>query len=200
MEKTVLIIGDSPFLGEIEGSLHYTIERYPSIGINNAVRKYAVSTHIFQDEKFVDLTNQYKDIKTVAPSWYGDMIQKKNKELIGSYPFKFKENTADDIVKDGVLAWCGFTHDYAISYCIMKGYENVFLIGAADFTGNTHYLTEEEFKYSEKLKEQSKKFIEEICTQRINIFTCNPKSYLEVPRVSIDTLLIHSNWKCTSKT
>ena len=89
MNETVLIIGDSPFLGEIEGQVHYLLEKYPSIGINHALTKYNVKTHIFQDMRFIELTNQYPEVKTVAPAWYGDMVQKENKELIGSYPFIF---------------------------------------------------------------------------------------------------------------
>ena len=188
-KETILIVGDSPFLGEIQEHIYYVLEKYPSLGINNAIRKYPINTHIFQDMKFVNLTNQYPEIKTVAPAWYGDMIQKENKELIGSYPFKFKENTEKDIILEDKLAWCGFTHDYTISYCILKGYKNIILIGAADFTGTKHYLTEEEFKYSEKLKYQSKKFIEEVCTKRAIIKTCNPNSILDIPRVEIKDLL-----------
>lgn len=189
MSKTILIIGDSPFLGEVEEFLYYTIDKYPSIGINNAVRKYNVQMHIFQDVQFINLTNQYQNVKTITQYMYGDMIQKEKKELYNSYPFKFKENTVDDICKDGKLAWCGFTHDYAISYCILKEYQNIVLIGAADFTGKSHFLTEDEFKYSEKLKLQSKKFIEEICTQKANIYTCNPASILDIPRIEIKKLL-----------
>jgi hypothetical protein len=189
MNETILIVGDSPFLGEVEGKLHYLLEKYPSIGINHAIAKYNVGIHIFQDIRFIELTNQYPEVKTVAPAWYGDMVQKENKELIGSYPFIFGEDTEHDIIKDGELAWCGFTHDYAISYCIMKGYKNIILIGAADFTGNSHYLTKEEFRYSEKLKEQSKKYIEEICSKRANIYTCNPQSILNIPIATIESVL-----------
>ena len=189
MDKTVLIIGDSPFLGEIEEHLHYAIQKYPSMGINNAVRKYDVQMHVFQDAKFIPLTNEYQDVKTITLYAYGDMIQKEKRELYDSYPFRVKENTADDIFLDNKLAWCGFTHDYAISYCIMKGYQNIVLIGTADFTGHVHFLTAEAFNYSEKLKFQSKKFIEEFCTKRANIYTCNPDSILEIPRIEISKLL-----------
>lgn len=183
MDKTIFIIGDSSFLGEIEDKIHYITEKYPTIGINNAVRKYKVSTHVFQDIKFVDLTNQYPEVKTVTiPAW-GDMIIKDNKELYDSFTFNFKVNTKDDAVKNNRLAWCGFTHDYAISYCIMKGYSRIILVGAADFTGNKHYLTDEEFKYSEKLKYNSKRFIEKVCLNRVNIMTCNPNSILVIPKV-----------------
>lgn len=189
MKDTILIIGDSPFLGEVEGTLHYVLEKYSSIGINNAVRKYKVGAHAFQDAKFINLTNQYPNTKTVSLYTYGDMIQKVNKDLYDSYTFNFMKDTEENILKDNKLAWCGFTHDYVISYCIIKGYKNIVLVGAADFTGNRHYLTEEEFNYSEKLKKQSKRFIEEVCTKIVNIYTCNPNSILAVPRISINKLL-----------
>ena len=189
MNKTILMIGDSPFLGEVEEHLHYVIDKYPSIGINNALRKYNVQMHTFQDAKFINLTNQYPEVTTITQYAYGDMIQKEKRELYDSYIFKLKENTAQDIFKNRKLAWCGFTHDYILSYCIMKGYKNIILIGTADFTGTKHFLTNEEFKYSEKLKFQSKKFVEEVCTQRANIYTCNPASILEIPRISINELL-----------
>ena len=184
MDKTVFIIGDSPFLGEIEDKIHYITEKYPTIGINNAIRKYSISTHIFQDMRFIGLTNSYPEIKTVAPYQWGDLIQKDNKELLESFTFDFKKDTEKDIVKDGKLAWYGFTHDYALSYCIMKGFSKIILMGTADFTGNKHYLTEEEFKYSEKLKLGSKRFIEDICSKKAEILTCNPNSILEIPRVT----------------
>ena len=183
MKGTVFIIGDSPFLGEVEDKIHYITEKYPTIGINNVIRKYHISTHIFQDMKFINLTNSYSEVKTVTiPAWE-DMITKDNKELYDSFTFNFKINTKDELIKNNKLAWCGFTHDYAISYCIAKGYLRIILVGAADFTGNRHYLTDEEFKYSEKLKYNSKRFIEEVCFNQVNIMTCNPDSILEIPRV-----------------
>ena len=96
MDSTILIIGDSPFLGEIESFIHYAIEKYPSIGINNAIRKYDVQMHVFQDAKFINLTNQYQDKKTISLYMYGDMIQKTNKELYDSYSFRFGENKETD--------------------------------------------------------------------------------------------------------
>jgi hypothetical protein len=187
MNKTALIIGDSPFLGEVEGFIHYAVDKYPSIGINNSIRRYNVSSHIFQDMKFVELTNSYPTIKTITLATYGDLICKDNKEFYNSYVFDFKKDT--ELYKDEKLAWCGFTHDYAISYCIHKGYENIVLIGAADFTGFAHYLTKEEFNYSEKLKMLSKRFIEEVCSSKAKIYTCNPSSILDIPKIQVSELL-----------
>ena len=189
MSNPILIIGDSPFLATIESQIHYLLELYPSMGINNAIRKYNIQSHIFQDMKFIHLTNEYPEIKTVSLYSYGDMIEKNNKELIDSYSFNFKRNTEADIIKENKLAWCGFTHDYALSYCIYKGYTDVILVGTADFTGSQHYLTSEIFSPSSTLVELSKKFIQEICTKRINIYTLNPDSSLNVPKTSIEELL-----------
>ena len=188
-ENTALIIGDSPYLSEIEDKLAYLIEKYPSLGINNIIRKYPTQIHIFQDIPFCVLTNQYPEIKTVAPANHGDLISKENKELINSYTYNFMINNSKDIYKDGKLAWCGFTHDYALSYCIYKGYENVILVGAADFEQGKHYITDQEFSPSQLLSVNSKNFIEKVCTQRTNIYTCNPNSWLNVSRVDIDELL-----------
>lgn len=189
LENTVIIVGDSPFLSTIDDKMHYLLEKYNSIGINNSIKLYNVKEHIFQDEKFIGLTNKYPEIKAVTLYTYGDMI-KSNKELYDSFAFDFKKDTEKDLIKDRKLAWCGFTHDYAISYCIVKGYKNIVLAGASDFIGGGHFATNEDFNYAEKLKRYSKRFIEEVCTKRASIYTLNPDSFLEeLPRISIDELL-----------
>ena len=188
MKDTVLIIGDSPFLGVLEEQIEYLLDKYPSIGINNIITKYKISTHIFQDDKFIFLSNMYSEVKRVTLYSYGDLVLPE-KELFNSYTYNFKKNTPDEILLNGNLAWCGFTHDYAISYAITKGYKNIVLVGAADFTQGKHYATDEEFKYSEKLKKASKQFIENITSKRALVTTLNPNSILEIPRVSVEDLL-----------
>ena len=189
-QETVLIIGDSPFISTVEDKLQYAIERYYSIGINNIIKKFPTNAHIFQDLPFINLTNLYKDMKTITLATYGDAIQKDNKELFDSYPFDFRIYNENDICRDGRLAWFGFTHDYAISYCIHKGFKRIILIGAADFTKGKHFMTEDEFNPSQTLADFSKKYIAEVCTKRADILTCNPESSLEIPRISIDELLV----------
>ena len=187
--ETILLIGDSPYLETIQDKLFYLVDKYPSMGINNIVKKYKVQRHVFQDMPFCTLTNAYPEITTIAPKIYGDLIRKKKKELYESFTFNFKINTPEDICTGEKLAWCGFTHDYAISYCIMKEFKNIILIGAADFTKGKHFMTEDDFNPSEKLALQSKRFIEEICSKRTNIYTCNENSWLEIPRININNLL-----------
>lgn len=189
-ERTMIIVGDSPFMQTAEGKVQYLLSRYESMGINNAVVKYPVKIHVFQDMPFILMTNKFPEVKTVTLNAYGDMIQKSNKELYDSFGFNFNIHTDKDLFKDGKLAWCGFTHDYAITYSIHKGYQRIILLGAADFSGTTHYSTGTKFNYSEDLKWKSKRFIEKICSKHAQLLTCNPDSYLEIPRISIDELLI----------
>ena len=187
--NTIIILGDSPFLGTVEDKLSYILEKYTSIGINRVICKFKTSLHIFTDERIASVANKYTDISTISLYYHGDLIRKANKELIDTYAFKYRENTIEDIYKDGKLAWCGFTHDYAISYCIHKGWKNIILIGAADFMQGKHYTNTDVFNPNGKLIIKSKQFIEEICTKKADIVTCNPESFLSIPRINIDELL-----------
>ena len=188
-KDTVVILGDSPFLTIIETKISYVLDKFFSIGINRVINKFCTSYHICADEKIIPVANTHPMIPTVSLYRHGDMIRKDRKELIDTYSFNFSKDTERDIIKGNKLAWCGFTHDYAISYCICKGWKNVILIGAADFTEGKHYSNTDKFNPSAKLVEQSKRFIEEVCIKRINIYTCNPYSKLKVPQIDIDDLL-----------
>lgn len=185
----IIIVGDSPFLKEVEDKVPYVLDRYYSIGINSVISKFKTSAHAFQDMQVALLTSKFSDIKAITISAHGALVKKDNKEFFNSYSFDVNNNTERDIIKDGKLAWCGFTHDYAISYCILKGYKDIVLLGSADFEKGGHYSNVREFKYSEVLKENSKKFIENFCSKRANIYTCNPDSILSVKRISVDDLL-----------
>ena len=91
--------------------------------------------------------------------------------------------------KDGdKLAWCGFTHDYAISYLISQGCKEIILLGAADFINGGHYTHDWMFKRSEQLQERSIKFIEDCNNMYVNIKTCNPNSLIKIPYIPIDEL------------
>lgn len=188
MKNTAIVLGDSPFLKEVEDKIRYVLDRYHSIGINNVITKYYTDEHIFLDKPFIALTNQYLG-KTVTLKVYDSLIHKDNKCLLDILSFDFHKHTCKDICNGDKLAWKGFTHDFAITYCIRQGFKKVILIGAGDFTKGGHFSNPHAFQYSYHCKENSKKFIEEYTSKLIQIETCNPKSYLRVPRVSIDDLL-----------
>lgn len=187
--ETIIILGDSPFIETIQNKVSYLLDRYFSIGINRVVESFNTSYHIFIDIGLIPITNRHPAIPTISLYKYGDLIQKERKELLEIYSFNIKKNTKEDILKDGKLAYCGFTHDFAISYCISKGWKNIVLVGAADFIQGDHFTSKEQFSPSELLIEKSKRFIENICTKKANIFTINPHSLLNVPYMDINSLL-----------
>lgn len=185
-----IVLGDSPFLNEIEDKLQYALDRYFSIGINRVINKFRTNMHVCLDSRILPVANSHPEIPTVTLKAHGALVQKEQKEFFDTYAFNFRLDTADDILKNKKLAWCGFTHDYALSYLISKGWKYIILIGAADFTQGTHFSNSDVFEPSNKLVELSKKFIEKVCTQKAHIYTCNPNSALDVPKISIEKLLV----------
>ena len=87
-----------------------------------------------------------------------------------------------------ILHYCGFTHDVAVSFGIQQGFKNIVLVGAADFT-NIHYDNSKPFIYSKRLMEQSKYFLEKVCTQYCNLYTFNPESKLNIPRITLEEVI-----------
>lgn len=185
MNRTIVILGDSPFLKEVEDKVNYVLYRYPSIGINRAIIKYETSMHSFVDIGMLPIANRKPKIKKITLPLYKDVV-KGDKEIFGTFSFS---SYGDIINNKGELAWCGFTHDYAISYAIYKGYERIILLGVADFVEGGHYSCHNTFTYSNSLREMSKKFISEFCIKKTKIYTCNKNSCLQVPYLPIEELL-----------
>ena len=189
-ENTLILVGDSPFLGSVQGKLQQVLKLYPSMGINATIVKHKTDFHVFQDYRMARIANRFPEIKSVTSTKSKGLVTKENCEYVDSYPFSFDRNTYEDIIKDGKLAWCNFTHDYAVSWAVYKGYKRVVLIGAADFIPGPHYTLGGDFRYSGPLHRESIKYLSEVCPHKIEVLTCNPKSSLKVPRIPIDDLLI----------
>jgi len=133
------------------------------------------------------LTNAYPEVKSLTVSKYGDAVMKQDKELFDTFTYGLDGR---EIVKDGKLAWCGFTHDFVISYCVYKGYNKIGLVGVADFIEGAHFTNPWfNFNPSSVLKASSIEFIEDTYKKGIDIFTCNPNSQLEIPYISTKELL-----------
>lgn len=188
-KDTLILLGDSPFLGDVQDKLPFLLSMYPSMGINVVILKYHTMYHVFQDSRIAEVADQFPNIKTVTTRAGGNLIKKDNKELVDSFSFSLTFHTSDDIIKDGKLGWCGFTHDYAVSWAIWKGFRRVVLVGASDFVKGPHYTLGGDFKVSSRSQRDSTTFISEFCSKRIEVLTCNPKSSLSVPRIKIDELL-----------
>lgn len=182
----VVLLGDSPFLKEVEYLLHYVTDKYYTVGINKVIEKCRLDLHAFTDFKMIKLTNFYPSVSTLTLYSYGDLIKKDKKVLIDTFTYE------DDYVwkKGDKLAWCGFTHDYVLSYLISQGTKEIILLGAADFINGNHYSNEREFNRSKLLEDKSKQFITDCANMYVNIKTCNPKSDIKgVEYMPIEKLL-----------
>ena len=185
-----IVLGDSPFISTVEHILPYALDRFYTVGINRIINKFNVNTHAFVDPFLVNLTNQHPELLTLTLKRYGDLIRKQNKVFYDTFTHSNKEYTKESLKKDGALAWCGFTHDYIISYLIQEGYDDIVLIGAADFIEGPHYSTPHELVCSKRLVTKTKQFIEGLNENVATIRTCNPDSILDIPRIRINELLI----------
>lgn len=184
MERAI-ILGDSPFLKEVEDVLHYVLDKNYVLGINCVITKCRADVHVFSDINLIPLTNNYPNLETLTLCPYGDIIRKPKKTLINTFTY----NGDYCIKKDNKFAWCGFTHDYVISYLISKGYKEIILLGAADFINGSHYTHDWKFKRSDILQEKSIGFIEDCANMYADIKTCNPNSPINIPHIKIEELL-----------
>lgn len=189
IKNTVVVIGDSPYLNEIP-VVHFIAHKYKSYGINRVINKVRCTNQVATDLNIIaNTSNKNKEIPILTLYAWGDFVKVKQKDLLNTFSYDF-ERDDKQLFKDNKLAWCGFTHDYVLSYlCTHTSYENIVLIGAADFIKGKHYSNSEDFTYGRILKDRSKYFIENVCTQYKNIYTCNPDSYLDIPKVVIQDLL-----------
>ena len=188
VKDTIIILGDSPFIGTLQTELPVLLQKFYSIGINNIISRYHTNAHIFLDRHYVPLTNRFPG-KTITIQCYKGLILKEDKDLVDAFPFNSRKNTEQDICKGDKIAYCGFTHDYAISYCIKQGCRHIVLVGAGDFQKGPHFSHPNTFKFYNKADKNSKNFIDNYVTKVVDIKTLNSESYLAIPRISIDDLL-----------
>ncbi len=186
VEDTIVILGDSPFLQDIESRIPLILNKYTSIGINTILSRYKTTYHAYIHYGMVHYTNDRHEIGIICPNYLSDRVRKDNVEYFDIFQFNiFKDK---EIYQDGKLAWGGYTHDYAVSYCIHKGWKNVILLGAADFVKGEHYSRPDKFIFSNKTKADSLRFLK-FCNKKANIYTCNPESELEINKIDINMLL-----------
>ena len=186
VEDTMIILGDSPFIEQIEDRVQYVLSKYYSIGINTVLSKFKTTYHAFIHFSLIPYSKDNPEIKIICPYYLSDRVRKTNVEYYNIFKLDIPKET--EVYKENALAWGGYTHDYAISYCIHKGFKNVILIGAADFIEGKHYSRPDKFIFSNKTKNDSKRFIK-FCSSKINLYTCNPESELEINKIDINTLL-----------
>ena len=181
-----IVLGDSPFLNEVEHVLHYVLDKNYVIGINSVIKKCRIDLHAFTDTGLLKVTNAYPNIPSLTLYSYGALVRKSKKILLNTFTYKHDYC----VEKEGKLAWCGFTHDYVMSYLITQGVKEIILLGAADFIEGKHYSNNWDFKRSKNLEEKSKRLIKDCCDTYCTIKTCNPNAIIEgVEYIPIESLL-----------
>jgi len=187
-ENTIVIIGKSPILDDLKvlGQAREAIYKFHSIGINHASYLFNTEYFAYVDhglKLYLDMVKATTKVITIEEQ----VTMKLPCEYFKTYVPK---DTTEPIIKDGHIAYCGFTHDLCLGYAYLKGYENVLLYGVADFD-TRHYTSRcqnlidrpTNFNPSTKLKELSIKYINEVYSKHLNIYTANPNSILNVPRI-----------------
>jgi hypothetical protein len=197
--KVALILGDSPIIQTIEKYIPNLLFLYPSIGINRIIRKFQTTKHIFVDDRILPVTNEFPNMPVITIKQNGSKVNKPKelKELINVYSphnnsFVKTINTDNIEVENskGELLWYGFSHDYAISYLIRKGYDMIVLVGTADFIDGNHYVANQEyFQRSNRLQNYSKQYIEYVNENIIPIYTINPNPIINIPTITIEELI-----------
>lgn len=97
----------------------------------------------------------------------------------------YELQTSDLPIVDGKLKYCGFTHDFVLSWCVMRKVKNVILIGVADFCTDKHFDSNQKFNPSKSCVTDSINYINNL---PLNIYTVNPKSKLNVRKITIEEL------------
>lgn len=193
VDNTVIIIGKSPIIDDVNiyTKLPDLQSKFHNIGINQIAIPLRTEYIAFVDKKaiislkYIHLSTKIISIdKNATTSFEGDFYRSDHIPL--DKP-PFYNNT---------YSYYGFTHDICISWAYKNNFKNIILVGVADFTENSVYSSftdglpnmNSNFHYHNDCKAKSIKFIEN-AQKYINIYTINPKSVLNVPRISLDLLL-----------
>lgn len=192
-ENTIIIIGKSPILDDpkIFSKAKTVKAKYHTIGINQAAIIFNTEYLAFVDapiklhyNSIHPNTKIITQINHATEKFQGDFLE----------CYVPKDYDKDGPFKDDKYAYCGFTHDMCLSWSVKQGFKNVILMGVADFSHNNTYLKEfdkfvdsrKDFRHSDKMEAKSIKYINEVFTKYINIYTINPESKLNIPRITID--------------
>ena len=154
-----MLFGRSDFINEIDLDYLLSLE-LTTIGIN--CQEFKTDIIAFLD-------------KPMTHYAFDDIVIK----LTRNY---FKGKIKEPVIYYEAPNW-NFTHDMVLWWLKEQGVKNVVLIGCADFIDNVHYNSNLKFNPSENNINSSINFIENF--KYLNIYTLNPNSKLNIPRILI---------------
>lgn len=188
--NTLIVLGKSSILDDetIKDCVNELKTRFHVVGINHSAVLFKTEYMAFCDYGLKVFYDQiHPNTKLITLDVYA------TEKFRGDYHHIYLYKEGDPPFKETQLAYAGFTHDMVISWACFKGYKNVILIGAADFTGDGTYLKGYEklmnkkykFEPGRKYVELSKSYLNSVNGSSINLFTVNPESTLGVKYINI---------------
>lgn len=183
-EETLLIFGRSEYIDSISDSIPFLTEYYHTISINSV--EIPTEYVVFLDATYPLVDRINKGSHKVITSYNNCSYLNPKLDITYVQYQLYDPNNFEPYDKD-YLRYAGFTHDLAVSWGIFKGFKTIVLIGAADFT-KWHYDSRTLFKYSIRIAEQSRSFLES-CQDYCKIYKTNNNSILNVPIIDIQELL-----------
>lgn len=182
-DDTLILFGRSPFINEIKDKIPLLIENYHTMGINYFCDTFPeVEYVIFYDD--IVPTVKKSIVITDQKNADNEVVKNNRHEL---YYVKRDDWCFSD--SDSTLNLCIHTPSMALNWAYQKGFKNVIIAGI-DLVPNTQHFDSCKLIFSDKAIKQAKKHLETVCTKYLNIYQLNPNSYLDLPKISIDSLLL----------
>lgn len=162
MTKKIIILGRSPFINNIDFK-KIDSQEYSVCVINHA----------------------HPDCKNFSYLVSADEATRYNKptefEWISRYTgwtFKYHQKGKDIILKENEISWRHFSSSIAVSFAILRGFEEIYLAGV-DLSGNKKFKhfdgTSTSKVIDEKICNEEKSFIKSICLLHgVKLFTLDP--------------------------
>lgn len=187
VHNTIFIVGRSEIVAQ--ANLPLISELFTTIGINNIRPDFDPTYTMFVD-KGLDVVKNITEnnLKTTILTTFSNVKNYTFTTPTKVFDIVFAGSDVTTPYTGKYLHYSGFTHDIAVSFAIKKRFQNVILLGAADFT-QRHYDNNTKFKCSDSLKGQSINFLENVCAKHCNLYTVNPASALHIPRITLDDII-----------
>lgn len=184
-EDTLIIFGRSPFINEIRKDIPEIIKNWHTVGIN-----YFCET--FPDVEYVAFYDNILPI--IKDSTIITDYQNKDNEVVKSHNHLLYYVKKDDWCFsecEPTLHLCVHTPSMVMNWAYLKGYKNVVIAGI-DLIPDTPHFDSSKKIFSERSIEVARRHLEKVCTKYLNVYQLNPNSYLDLPKLSINSLLAMS--------
>lgn len=194
--KTLILFGRSPFINEIKDDIPKLIQKYHCMGCNYFCETFPdVEYVVFYDDitpkvkpESIIITN-IKHFQDNTKRCYKLCHEHKNIEF-------YTINKIDDDFStgDSRLNFCIHTPSMALNWAYKKGFKTVILAGI-DLIKNTPHFDAETApdakfpNFNDSAIERARKHLTDVASRYLKIYQLNPKSDIELEKITIKELL-----------